>query len=318
MSAGVAIADVPPRSQIEVAGKDAERFLHNLCTNDIKKLKVGAGCEALFLDARGKIVESAIVFRLSDSKFWLDSEPGRATDFIKHLDRFLIREDVKLTDQTASHATIRLVGVQSRPTLQQLLDGELPGPGLCVAESSLEATSIQVRVLDLYQSEVIDVVVPVELSNALHSKLARNASVLSASEFETLRIVSGVPAFSIDYGNDNLPQELDRNSRMISFTKGCYIGQETVARLDSFGHVNRVLRGVMCSAPISVGASIYQDGKEVGKLTSSAAQGGRHYGLAIVRSSASKPQTTVQLRNENSLEQDATIVPLPFVSLTST
>ena len=132
----------------------------------------------------------------------------------------------------------------------------------------------------------------------LHAALAaRNVTALAPADFHRLRVVAGVPEFSVDLVEGNIPQEADRAAATISFTKGCYIGQETVARLDAYGHVNKILRGVVFppQAKLTTRQSLWFNQKEVGKLGSIAAslEGDATLALAVLRVAAATPGTEI-------------------------
>jgi folate-binding protein YgfZ len=119
------------------------------------------------------------------------------------------------------------------------------------------------------------------------------------SDFDPLRILAGIPVFGRDITPDNLPQEVGRDAKAISFVKGCYLGQETVARIDAIGHVNKVLRGLRFSAPegVAPGVALAKDGKTVGAITSSAVdpRNGRSVGMGYVRVACAEVGTVLDL-----------------------
>jgi folate-binding protein YgfZ len=143
---------------------------------------------------------------------------------------------------------------------------------------------------------------------------------LSPEAFEALRIEAGTPASARDVTEKNLPQELDRDARAISFVKGCYLGQETVARLDALGHVNRLIRGLVIDddldAPPPSGSKLFAGEKEVGWIGSSAVseRSGKPIALGYVRTSHVSPGSVVVVRLEAGSEFPATVAALPMAA----
>ncbi|HLW64364.1 MAG TPA: hypothetical protein VKS79_03525, partial [Gemmataceae bacterium] len=127
---GAAVFDISDRGKIEVTGKDAATFLHNLCTNDIESMPLGAGCETFFCNARAKVVAHALVYHLllpgNRHAFWLDVGPGQAEKLIQHLDRFIISEQVEIADRTQSFCQVHLAGPNAKAVLERALADEVP------------------------------------------------------------------------------------------------------------------------------------------------------------------------------------------------
>src|SRR5204863_6835947 len=128
-----ALSDVSDRGQLELTGPDAPNFLHNLCTNDVVNLPLGAGCEAFFTNAKAKVVAHALIYhvRIAGGRdaLWLDVDPGQAQRLIQHLDHFLIAEQVELADRTADFAQFHLAGPQARHVLEPALGEPVPDLG---------------------------------------------------------------------------------------------------------------------------------------------------------------------------------------------
>ena len=231
LSTGHGFAELKDWSTVTMTGADRQTFLQNMCTNDIRRLTAGESCEAFCTDVQGKIVAQLFVVAGED-QFDLLTIPGQAATIIAHLDRYIIREDVTLTDTTSESDWV-FAGNQMQKRQGQLGD-------VCCQEA-----------------------------------------------WEALRIESRLPLFGIDFDNTNLPQEVDRNAQAISFTKGCYLGQETIARIDALGHVNKkvvLLQFDRETAP-PVGLELSVDGKKVGSVTSGcwSPHENAPVGLAIVR-----------------------------------
>ena len=129
-SPAIWLFDVSDRVQIELTGSDRAKFLHNFCSNEVKKLEPGQGCEAFVTNIKGKTVGHIFVFAEADA-LWIESVAGSAATLMSHLDRFLIREDVQLHDRSAEFSELLLVGERSTELLAKWLPGlaELPTCG---------------------------------------------------------------------------------------------------------------------------------------------------------------------------------------------
>lgn len=312
----VALSDLSDRGKIEIQGRDRLKLLHNLCTQDILKLPPGAGTEAFFLDAKGRIVDYALLFLLGDS-VWIEVEPGRAAALIQHLDRYVIREDVQFADRTEELDQLHVLGPNADAVFADLIvpapGPQIEGPAAEVALIADVACQVRRRRRSIFPG--YDVLAPAERSweiwTAIEAAGANHgAAWIGARAIEALRIDAGLPAYGREITHDNLAQEIGRDHEAISFTKGCYIGQETVARLDAMGHVNKLLRGIQLrgEGPPPIGSTVTSDGKEVGKLTS-AARSSRlgAIGLSVLRI-ACKPGSRVRVGETH----EGTVVELPF------
>lgn len=266
------IIDVSDRTKIELRGDDRASFLHNFCTNDIRRLQPGQGCEAFICNVKGHVLGHVHVF-CGESSLWLDTVPGQAEKLLAHLDRYLIREKVELLDRTNDFAETMIAG---------------PKAGVVIRDKNE---------LLLWQADWGNV--PVYFISIDRGVRQGNSGcglpVCSREALEILRIEAGIPHFGIDITDDNLPQEVARDFEAISFTKGCYLGQETVARIDALGHVNRTLCGLAFTGetvPLA-GTELKQGEKIVGAVTSAcwSPKSERPLALGYVRRGANAPGT---------------------------
>jgi folate-binding protein YgfZ len=268
-----------------LSGADRVKFLHNFCTADIMRMQVGDLREALVLNLKGKLHGHVHVLCREES-LELISWPNQTEVLRTHLDRFLIREKVVFhsADLVGAGflfgATSDLAPLESVPpgswrefgageAACLIAAGEFCGPGWLVLPSDpLAATAASTLPFDVSRSQVA-----------------------SESELEHWRISHACPRFGVDSSDETLPQELQRDEKAISFDKGCYLGQETVARIDSLGHVNRLLVKVSLSATPSatLPAELRLQDAVVGTLTSTAPADPQPLGLATVKRSAAKP-----------------------------
>lgn len=317
----VAVADLSPRGRVEVTGADRVKLIQNLCTNDVAKLALGAGQEVFFLDARGRIVDFATLFAL-ESVLWLDVEPGRAPPLIRHLDRYIIREDVKLADRAEPLAQYHVCGPNSPAHVAGHLGISTANEGLWVKVVTFTGKECQVRRRDRSLHPGFDLLCPAASAAEIWNTLAAPSSAgpavpIGRAVLEVLRIEAGFPIYGRDFSDENFPQEIGRDAQAISFKKGCYIGQETVARIDSYGHVNKRLWGVRVAEPVAlVGHEpVMVGGKRVGAISSFAYSPclGSTIGLAMLRAGSIEPGTPVVIETTAG-PKDATVSALPFAS----
>lgn len=319
---GVAVIDRSASGRIEVTGPDAAAFLHNLTTNDVKALAPGRGCEAFLPSAQAKVLGHAMIFRLDDRSgpaFWLDLAPGQSEKVLRHLDRHLISEHVALTDRTAELAQINVCGPNAVQCLELAL-GTRPdqAPTLSVSTAEGVGQRFQIRRTDALVLPGFDLVGDSGAIAALWKcVVAAGARPAGARVAEILRVEAGRPLYGVDIDETNLPQEVGRTEQAISFTKGCYIGQETVARIRTYGHVNRSLVGLRPGGDTAPerGAPVFRDGAEVGRVTSSVISPtlGIAVALAYVKRGSEQPGTMLQIQNAGAT-YSAEVVKLPFVS----
>jgi len=276
---GPLLFDVSTRTQIEVTGRDSVKFLHSFCTNDIKKLQPGQGCEAFVTNVQGKVLGHIFVFAERDS-LCLESVTGAAAKLMPHFDRYVITEDVRFADRSTEFAKLLLTGPSSIELLERLglPVSSLPRYGhLAHGSDGLPLRSV--RRVDWFNSPTWLLSMPVAQRDEVRKTLTEaGAGLADDVEFHSLRIAARFPLYGIDITEENLAQEVGRTELAISFTKGCYLGQEPIARIDAMGHVNRQLcRIEISSGPQpTVGATVLDkpaaEDKPIGTITSSASK----------------------------------------------
>lgn len=278
MNGSIAWVSSPLKSQIQVSGPSHVRFLQGLCSNDVVQLGIGASCEAYIPSVQGKTLAHGFLQKYDDRIVFLGL--GQQTEaLLPHLQKYAMIEDVEVTDQSQSKNAIFVWGEKAGSWLQEKL-GLSDLPELRQHQTvDWEGASIEIFPTPLLHEESY------ELSGPNVESLVQGIEP-SADEFEMKRIASRFPIHGIDIGADNLAQEVNRDDAAISFKKGCYLGQETVARIDAMGHVNKKLVAVHWLSdqlPEQVPATIVVDGKEVGRITSLASIDGQYWGLAMIR-----------------------------------
>ena len=273
---GVAIAPLDDTGWIRVTGSDRVRWLNGMVTNAIQTLAPGEGCYNFVLNAQGRIQGDLTAFLLEDS-ILLETSRNQLPALLAHLDRFIIMDDVELTDITGSRHGLLIAG----PDATKLL--------AAIAISSEDEYGPLKLVLTTWHSSSIDLIHahsplvprfelwsdPATLKQVSDQLLIAGATPVSPEALETLRILEGTPRYGIDIRNTekdkDLPQETAQ-ARALHFSKGCYLGQEIVERIRSRGNVHRTFSGFALTGALPApGAVLELDGKPVGELTSVAA-----------------------------------------------
>ena len=276
-------APLPGRSALLVRGVDAVRFVDHFTTAALASLAPGRGTEGFFADARGRVLAIVNVLRTPDG-LWLDAPAGVAPALLAHLDRHLIREKVEFEDATADRGTLVLVGPAATAWLAARVSAAPPTDLLAHATVNVGGVDAAVVALDWFGPHGLLLQAGRADAERIAAWLrAEGLPAADAATVDAARIAAGSPE-PADVDDRALPQELGRDARAISFTKGCYLGQETVARLDALGHVNRRLVVLSAAVPPSVGAAVATTaGEPVGRITSACAgPDGGGLGLALV------------------------------------
>ncbi len=266
---------VPELSVLDVVGKDAVRIVQNLCTADVVKLDPRQGCEAFITDVRGKTLAHFCVYR-TDSGLRLVGAPNQCVSTAEHLDRYTLREDSVPEDRSSDFGGVLIfVDRWDRSPLTHSATRDLQSAPFELTRNGNRVTAELYQVPWIAGSAVLVVAPRPELAVLCEQIAEDGIASATLEDFHDLRIASGFPWFGVDFDSSNLPQEADRDAVAISFTKGCYLGQETVARLDALGQVQKKLVrwDLACDdrealARVSVGAQLQAGEKVVGKLTS--------------------------------------------------
>ena len=295
LTAGCGMADLSSRSRVWITGADRLQFLHSFCTNDIKRLAVGEGCEAFLTNHQGKTVGHVLV-RVQADGLVLDTSPQQAAKIIQHFDRFVISDRVEFFDRTAETGELLVAGKEAKRLLSEVGQGLLPTNPWQHALESIQGMAVVVQKVDYAGEDSYFLTTRAEDLCAVQQALATAGAVsCDAAIVDAARIEAGFPLFGIDITDDNLPQEIGRNKQAISFTKGCYLGQETVARIDAMGHVNRLLTRVKFASddiPAS-GTELFAADKSVGMVTSAcwSPRFGSPLAFALLRRAQAAPGT---------------------------
>jgi folate-binding protein YgfZ len=296
------VVDRPGRAKLRVRGSDATDYLQGQITNDLEALGDGEGCYAALLDRKGHMRADMRALRIAADHVWLDTEEAGRAALLRHLETYRIGRDVEIADESTERAVISVIGPGA---------AELSGAG----PLSPEHTHREIEVSDTRCRAVatdlgLDLIAPA--SGAADVRLAlldAGAAEVSEAAAEIVRVESGRPRFGLEMTEATIPAEAGINERAISFTKGCYIGQETVARLHYKGRPNRHLRGLRLEAPVGAGDAIRRGERELGTVgTACVSPALGPIALAIVRREA-EPGERVTVGAD---EAPAEVVELPF------
>ena len=296
------LLDRSERGKLLVSGPDAAEYLQGQLTNDTEALEPGDGQYAALLDRKGHMQSDLRVLRPGEGPdLWLDCEAIALPAVAKHLTMYSIGREVAVAEVSAERALLSLIGPRSV---------ELAGTA-ALPELACETTTVAgSECLAIGTREGIDLSCEVgEAERVRGALLEAGAVAVSPEAAEILRIEAGVPRYGAEMGAETMPAEAGIVEQAVSFTKGCYIGQETVARLHYKGKPNRHLRGLRLSAPAVAGAALRLGEKEVGSLGSAAVSPALGpIGLAIVRREA-EPGAELSVGEDG---VTAEVVALPF------
>jgi folate-binding protein YgfZ len=291
----VGMVDRSDRGKLLLTGAEAAEYLQGQVTNDVEALASGQGCYAALLTHKGKVVADMRILRGPD---WLliDTEPHALAPLARNVEMYSIGRDVQVRDVTAERAILSLVG----PAAGAKLDAEPPPEehGWVEGEHGIYVTT------DLG----VDVICAADDADAVRAALG--VEPVSPEAAELVRIEAGRPRHGFDFDAETIPQEAGLNDRAVSFTKGCYVGQETVARLHYKGKPNRHLRGLELSEPGQRGDAVMLGDREVGRIGSTAVSPVHGpIALALVRREAA-PGAEVAVGEAGN---PAVVVEVPFV-----
>ena len=270
---------VRARTALLVSGPDAAEYLQGQLTNDTEAIGSDEGRYAALLDRKGHLTADMRVLRLENG-LWLDLEPSAGDSVLKHLRMYSVGRDVEVEDVTERWAVISVIG----PRAGELAGFEGLGPEHAQRFRQWDGTDV----LGVATDVGVDLIVRAEDAALLEGALAEAGAVqVSEDAAEVVRIESGRPRFGLDMSSDHMPAEAAIVERAVDFEKGCYIGQEPVARLHYRGKPNRTLRGLRLSGPVAHGDPLHLGDREVGTIgTSCISPAHGAIALAIVRREA--------------------------------
>ncbi len=277
MAGDLALLPVLPRGILRLAGADRVRFLQGMTTNHVKALKPGESQRSLHVSQKGKVL--ALLTVLAEVDFlWVETDADRAAWLKAALEKMLIMDDVIIEDCSSGLAVLALLGRHppplTSPTLRRVRASRVGGDGW-----------------ELWVPRV-------ELGAQRPSLLEAGARLIGAEEEELLRMERGMPRFNVDVSEENLPQEarLDEDTGWISYSKGCYVGQETIARLHSMGQVRQRLALLRMSERALPGSPVHAVDQLVGRVTSASGL----VALAMLRREWTSPGSLLEVETPSS------------------
>lgn len=319
------VIDLSFHSRICLTGADRVRFLHGQVTNDIKRLRVGEGCYAALVTAKGKMESDLNIYCLQD-ELLLDFEPGLTEKVSQRLEKYIVADDVQVVGVAPHYGLLSVQGPKAEAAVRALqIFSETPAT---LFQSVKVSDAMLGEIYLVNQSRVglagFDLFVPLNSLSAVADKLIAAAKSIGGravgwDAFEIARVEAGIPRFGLDMDETNIPIECGIEARAVNYNKGCYIGQEVINRIHSIGHVNKELRGLRIEgdfkgAPVK-GDKLFHQGKEVGYVTSAvkSSSGKTWITLSYLRREHNQIGTELALRWRDG-EVKARIVELPFVS----
>ena len=315
------LIDFAHRGLIQFTGPDRLSFLQGMLSNDMRPLKPFDGAYATILTQQGKVVADVRVLCAMNS-FYLDFWESIKDRILDHLHRYLIADEVEIADRSREYTIISIQGPKAEVLLRRILAPEVELPATAKQHAMLEIEGAAVCIVhDSHTGEAgYDLITPLSAAPHIAQKLTdagkRDAARWVGAEAQNiLRIEAGIPRYGVDFSEDNLLLEVGLD-RAVSFTKGCYLGQEVVERIRSRGHVNKKLSGVLLdgATPSTIGAGIESMEKPVGVITSSVFSPAlkRAIALGYLSKDFWSPGQEVSIKSGQS-ESRAVVTALPFL-----
>ena len=307
---GVALVDLSHWGLLKISGDERLRYLHNQSTNDFQRLQPGQGCDTVFVTSTARTIDLATAYVTENAVLLLVS-PNRRQQLMAWLDRYIFPMDrVELQDVSSESATFSLIGPESGALLQTMSD-ELPLEEAYGSHTELVLDGLKVRVAigNGLALPGYTLIVPASNAAKLWQSLTQAGAIpMGDRVWEQLRIQQGRPMPDHELTEDYNPLEAGL-WQTISFNKGCYIGQETIARLNTYKGVKQQLWGVRLQAPVEPGTVVMLGEEKIGKLTSSSETDQGSFGLAYIRTKSGGKGLNVQVG-----DVEGEVVDVPFLT----
>lgn len=321
--AGAGLFDLSARARIEVSGAESVQFLNGLITNDVKTLSPGAWMLVAFPNVQGRLLAHARVARPADEvSFLLDTESVTHEKVFQTLQRFTLAGDFRVRDVTGETAQFSLQGARARAIIESVTGGALAQTGQQEKGVAVVRWGETGQVIVLHATHTgedgYDLVCASDVAEDLWEALTKaGARAIGFDAFEVLRVEAGEPRHGVDVTDTNVVLEAGRDEA-VSYTKGCYIGQEIIARIHWRGHVAKRLSGLILEDEREFGADAKvrtTDGREIGRITSHvfSPRLGRRIALAILKYDYLQPDTQVSVVAGDEEARPARVAELPFV-----
>ena len=313
--------DLSTRGRVEVSGAEAVPFLNGMLTNDVAALKEGEWMRAAFPNPQGRLIATARVFRTPEG-FIFDTEAATYAPVLKSLERFTLAGDFRVRDLTRETATVSVQGARAREIVRAVL-GEAAATTargrFTVARFQVEKVAV-VRATHTSE-DGFDVFVPAPEAGSLWNALkASGARPAGSDALEVLRVEAGIARYGVDASDANVVLEVVNEEEAVSYTKGCYVGQEIIARIHWRGHVAKRLAGLIFDREVETPAgarvrSCADVGREVGRITSSvfSPRLRRQIALALIKYDHLAAGTKVEIFDGDAELCAAHVAELPMV-----
>jgi aminomethyltransferase len=271
---GAGVVDRSDRGRLLVRGEGRKVFLHRLVSSDVAGLAVGAGTMASLLTPKGRILAVMTVSEMGEGYF-VECAAADAESLMERLTMYTLGAPVEIVDVTGPTGQVGLAGPKAAEVLAACGVSDPPATPLAFGEVEIAGVGMTLHRVENLGGVAWDLHgMDEEFAVVLDALADAGATPVSAEAAEVARIAAGIPKAGAELTEDVFPPEVPWFAeRAISYTKGCYVGQEIVARIRTYGHVNRELRGLVCDAgatPVAAGAELKVDGKRAGVVTSSA------------------------------------------------
>jgi folate-binding protein YgfZ len=319
---GAGLFDLSGRGRVEVSGGEAVMFLNGMLTNDVAKLEDGAWMHAAFPNPQGRLVASARVLR-DGARFVFDTEPATYAALLKLLERYTLAGDFRVRDLTPGTALVSLQGARAAEVVRAVFGDEVArlarGRVARADEGGGGEATLVIRATHTAE-DGFDIFVEAESAARLRQSLIEaGARPAGADALEILRVEAGVPRYGVDASDANVVLEVVDEDEAVSYTKGCYAGQEIIARIHWRGHVAKRLAGLVFDADAEPPAdSRLRDpasGREAGRVTSSvySPRLRARVGLALVKYDFLEPGTELKVFDGEAEVCNARVAELPLV-----
>ena len=314
---GAGLIDLSARGRILISGSEAVMFLNGLVTNDMKTLEPNTWMPAVFPNVQGRLLAAVRVIHRADG-FLIDTEAATRDTVVKLLERFTLAGDFRLADLTQNTAQLSIQGAQA-PEIMAAIFGETVANLGRDAVASVDWQGKQITVIRATHTaeDGFDLFVSATEAESLRDAFIKaGAQPIGDDTVETLRLEAGIARYGIDMDETNVVTETNLDDA-VSFTKGCYIGQEIIARIKYRGHVAKKLAGLILEGEVSLesGAKIFSvDDKEIGRVTSVAFSPrlARTIALGYVKYDYLAPGTSVKI-DSSGTKFVASVAELPFI-----
>lgn len=280
----VAVCDRSDWVLVKITGEDRLRFLHNQSTNDFNRLQAGDNCETVFVTSTARTIDLATVYVTKDEVLLLFS-PSRREYLLPWMDRFIFPMDrVEIRDISTENVVFSLIGPKSQELLERMGLREIPTKGNVI--TSLGDLKILVALGNDLALPGYNLIMAVEAAGSIWNQLIVEKAVpMGTNLWEKLRICQGRPAAGQELTEEYNPLEAGL-WQTISFNKGCYIGQETIARLNTYKGIKQKLWGINLGAPVEPGTVLTVEDTKVGVLTSCTQTETGFFGLGYIKTKA--------------------------------